>query len=204
MKYLFILLLEMTHLYSSPVQFFFPEGHSLKDKIKECSEDNFQYYKYKPADFELKNINTVNREIEGSARQSAKSRLNQMECIRKKNFSSQELEEIIYKLNDSKKYTFSVLEFFNRRLYSGQKKNNIFSIEKKTIPEYHKFLHEVHHLLYLRTEEYIKIKELKSKEAEYYSNEVHNLYRALYRHQYEFLYNLNSEFRNELLKEIYE
>ena len=121
----------------SPVFFVWEDDVELKKKVNSCAGDfeKKKKFHFLEKHFDLKELDRVNQELRLSATQSAKERTSQIECIINLKISEKEKLELTKSLDFYQDVLLSFLEYYNRWLYSFEKKNIMTPMDKKYTSE---------------------------------------------------------------------
>ena len=144
----------------------------------------------------------MNHEILESARQSGKERVLQIECIQKLKLSEFEEEELKKSLDLSKEFELGVLEYYNRWLYSFEKKNLMTPMDKKYTSELLLLKYDLYSLLQSKTKDILLGRTRAEGNLENYEEQITSIYHSLLKGNFEYYNSITPEFRKEILKKI--
>ena len=199
---LFVFIFISFRLFASPI-FLITGDEGLRKKINACGAfDKKKGFQFKERHFDLKELERVNHEILESARQSGKERVLQIECIQKLKLSEFEEEELKKSLDLSKEFELGVLEYYNRWLYSFEKKNLMTPMDKKYTSELLLLKYDLYSLLQSKTKDILLGRTRAEGNLENYEEQITSIYHSLLKGNFEYYNSITPEFRKEILKKI--
>lgn len=185
---------------SSPI-LFLSEDESFKKKMNSCgSIEKKISFQFKEKHFDLKEFDRVNQEILDIATQSAKVRVSQIICIKKLKLTELELSQLKKSLDLYKDLEENILEYYNRWLYSFEKKNIMTPMDKKYTSEFLLLKYDLYNLLHNKTNEFLLGNVSNQDEFEYYEERVMSIYHSILKGKFEYYNSITPEFRKEILK----
>ncbi len=204
-KFALLFLFSSLTLMPSPVFFVWEDDVELKKKVNSCAGDfeKKKKFHFLEKHFDLKELDRVNQELRLSATQSAKERTSQIECIINLKISEKEKLELTKSLDFYQDVLLSFLEYYNRWLYSFEKKNIMTPMDKKYTSELVLLKFDLYTLLHNKTKETLLNRDkLDKEELNALEEQITAIYLSILKGNFEYYNAITPELRKEILKKV--
>lgn len=205
MKFALFFLFSSLTLQSSPVFFVWEEEIDLKKKVNSCAGDfdKKKRFHFKEKHFDLQEFDRVSQELALAASQSGKERTTQIECLLNLKISEKEKQELKKSLDFYQDVMLSFLEYYNRWLYSFEKKNIMTPMDKKYTSELILLKFDLYTLLHNKTKETLLTKDkLDKEELNALEEQITSIYLSILKGNFEYYNAITPELRKEILKKV--
>ncbi|HRG47681.1 MAG TPA: hypothetical protein PLX69_08920 [Leptospiraceae bacterium] len=203
-RFLFIILGFTLALHSSPVHFIFEDAGDLKKRVGACSEwDKKKGFQFKERHFEKQEFEKISQEISQAARTSGKERVSQLKCILNLKLSDSDKDTLAKSLDLYKENFLSLLEYYNRWIFSLDKTNLMTPMDKKYTSELMKLKFDLYNLLHDKTKDMLFSKgALDKEELDAFEEQITSIYLSILKGNYEYYNLITPELRKEIFKRI--
>lgn len=204
LKFILFFLLTSFTLFASPI-FLNWEDIELKKKMDSCAGDwdKKKRFIFKEKHFELQEFDRINQELLVVATQSGKERISQIDCILNLKISDSEKVEFKKSLDGYQDVILSFLEYYNRWLYSFEKKSIMTPMDKKYTSEFILLKFDLYTLLHNKTKDVlIKGDKLSKEELNGLEEQFISIYLSLLKGNFEYYNAITPELRKEILKKV--
>jgi hypothetical protein len=203
-RFLFFIFGFTVALSSSPVHFIFEDAGDLKKRVGACSEwDKKKGFQFREKHFDPREFEKTSQEINEAARTSGKERASQLKCILNLKLSDSDKDALGKSLELYKEIFLSLLEYYNRWIFSLDKTNLMTPMDKKYTSDLMKLKFDLYNLLHDKTNVMLFSKgALDKEELDAFEEQITSVYLSILKGNYEYYNMITPELRKEIFKRI--
>lgn len=186
------------------MHFIFEDAGDLKKRVGACSEwDKKKGFQFREKHFDPREFEKTSQEINEAARTSGKERASQLKCILNLKLSDSDKDALGKSLELYKEIFLSLLEYYNRWIFSLDKTNLMTPMDKKYTSDLMKLKFDLYNLLHDKTNVMLFSKgALDKEELDAFEEQITSVYLSILKGNYEYYNMITPELRKEIFKRI--